>query len=180
MNGGDEGVERMECEAAREQLLVADVDELFGTGDSPLAHHIRRCERCRTLANRILADQQALDRALTELSRERSPDVVVTTPPVGRQADDGAIGRRRLWRRALPLAAAAVLAALLLLPPALRRESLNMPGDTLGDVAVVSIDQSGDRSGDRGRASLQVEAPAEGRMAVFETRDPSITVVWFY
>lgn len=177
MNGVDERFEPMPCDAAREQLLVADLDELQGLGDSRLAHHVRRCERCRALAGRILVDQQALNLALTELGRARSSRMTSMTPRgVGRPDDDRGFRRRWSLRAALPIAAAAALAALLLLPPALRRGRVIPPGDTLRDVSVVALDPTA--AGDR--PSLQVEAPAEGRMAVFETRDPSITVVWFY
>lgn len=87
------------CEQARQEMLAADLEELRGETESPLAAHVRACAGCRQYAARILGGQAALGRGLDAL-----------------QPQAGAGRRRpsRAWRRArAPLAAAAVLALML-------------------------------------------------------------------
>ena len=44
----------MKCMEANQALLIAEIDELRGTGDTALAAHIRECTACRMKAARIL------------------------------------------------------------------------------------------------------------------------------
>jgi len=74
----------------------------------------------------------------------------------------------RRWR-ALPLAVAAGLAALFVGRALLDRPASDAPAsDPSARAAVGPADR------------LIVRAPEEGQMVVFETSDPSVTVVWFY
>jgi hypothetical protein len=83
-----------------------------------------------------------------------------------------AVGRR--WRRwaPIPLAAAAAITALVLTsgPPGQRLEDAGLPAQAGPEAAATTASPGG----------LSVDIPEEGRVAVFETSDPSITVVWFY
>ncbi len=89
----------MNCATAHEQLLVADIAELRGEGDSELATHLRTCAECRARATKILRGQDAMAAGLAALK----PDVKAAPSH-----------KSRAWRWApLPLAAAAALALLL-------------------------------------------------------------------
>ncbi len=144
----------MTCDAARDLMLEADPDELRGAGATALALHLAGCAECRALAERVLAQQAALDRALTAMAEaaQRGP----------RRA--GRTGRRlATWG----LAAAAGLAALLLARPD-RPDGdgrLAVPPPLASAAAPVDVDVSG----------------TPGRSAVvMKTADPTITIVWFF
>lgn len=86
----------LNCETARELMLEAEMAELEGQGDTPLARHIAHCDLCRAHARRLLHGHALLDEGLAAIKpRTRS--------------------RSRRWARwtPLPLAAAAVVALLL-------------------------------------------------------------------
>ena len=87
----------MHCETARELMLEAEMMELEGRGDTPLARHIAGCDLCRAYARRLLDGYVNLDAGMSALS---APVRAVQT---------------RHWTRwvPLPLAAAAVLALML-------------------------------------------------------------------
>lgn len=153
----------MKCDAVRELMLVCDPEDLHVDGTSELSTHLRDCAACGRVASRILMGQQALDEALASLGPR----------PAGQPASVGmpASSLRRVTRRwrALPLAAAAGLAALLIGRTLLDRPVFDAPVPGPGARAAVG-------PADR----LIVLAPEEGQMVVFETSDPSVTVVWFY
>ena len=90
----------MKCETAREQMLEAEIAELEGRGDSPLARHVAGCELCRAQAQRLLRGYADLNAGLAALTRRSSM---------------GAQKPSRRWTRwmPLPLAAAAALALVL-------------------------------------------------------------------
>jgi len=151
----------IDCKAALERLLGADPAELSGRGDSELAVHVRECERCAAVAARLLEGQAELAGALDELG-----------PRVAVEEALGAVRRRRRrtgWRRhawqiAAPLAAAAAVTALFF---ARAYESgRRMPGE------VVSLPAP--------RIEPVVEVASAQNVMVFETRDKSAKVIWFY
>ena len=89
----------MDCAAARDEMLVADLEELRGEGHSALAVHLRSCTECRARATTLLGGHAALERGLAAL-----------------QPADSTIPRLRIrhWHwLPVPLAAAAGLALLL-------------------------------------------------------------------
>lgn len=153
----------MNCDAVRELMLVCDPEDLHVGGASELAAHLRDCPACGQIASRILAGQQALDDALAALG-PRSP---------GDEASAGIRASSHRWAtrrwRALPLAAAAGLIAMLFGRALLDRPASDAPAP--GPSARAAIGPA-----DR----LVLRAPEEGQMVVFETSDPSVTVVWFY
>jgi hypothetical protein len=91
---------RMNCERAREEMLVADLEELRGEGDTELAMHVGGCLDCRARAATILEAQRGMAAGLATLTPERK------AIPLRR--------KHSAWRWApLPLAAAAGFALLL-------------------------------------------------------------------
>ncbi len=92
----------MTCDTMRERILEADLAELRGETDTPLAKHLRECDACRSVADKIVQAEAELGVALDTMAtgvRTRR-----TTAP-----------RRRLghWAVLVPLAAAAGLAAII-------------------------------------------------------------------
>lgn len=130
----------MTCDEARELLLEADLSELRGEGDSPLALHVTSCTACRAAANHLLAQTAALHAAVQQEPAER---------------------RRSTWRRAVPVGLAAAAAVAVLLVP--RDQPRNPP------LAVARPEQP--------RSGVNVVAR---NAAVLQTRNPKITVVWYF
>jgi predicted anti-sigma-YlaC factor YlaD len=141
------------CAEARDALLVADLAELEGRGDGPLAAHLTSCPACRALADRVVAATDAL-RAERAVQPRRSPEAAAALA----QAEAGRVRRARRARRALaPVLAAAGLAAILLV--------------------------RGGPEPDRPLAARPVPPPplvesAAANVAVFTTDNPTIVVVW--
>lgn len=173
----------MKCETIRERLLEASPAALSGRGESAVARHVRSCEGCHDAASRILAGTERLEAELGRFQPRMGEEEAVRLAFEGRAAQAGepiearrtgslAVGRR--WRRwaPIPLAAAAAITALVLTsePPGQRLEEADLPARAAPPAAVATASPGG----------LRVDIPEEGRVAVFETSDPSITVVWFY
>ena len=94
----------MSCEAVRDAMLEAELEELRGIGGSDVATHIRGCAACRERAQIILRGHDRLAASLDSI-RARTPATAVV--PIQRKL-------RRLSWVPLPLAAAAVLALLMI------------------------------------------------------------------
>lgn len=148
----------MNCDTARELLLVADPVDLEGRTGSDLSQHLRNCEACRRAAELVL-------HALAELEVGLASDLDTSALTTARRALAEARKRRvrSQWvRRAVPLAAAAGLAALLIV-----RRSPPLPPDTVPTRAPIH--------------DVTVTAPPGGQsLAVLHTADPNIVVVWFF
>jgi hypothetical protein len=151
----------IDCKTALERLLEADPFELSGRGDSELAAHLRSCERCAVVAGRLLEGQAELAGALNELG----PRVAVKEALSAARRRRRRTGwRRHAWQIAAPLAAAAAVTALFF---ARAYESgRRMPGELVSMPAP--------------RIEAEVEVPAGRNVVVFETRDRSAKVIWFY
>lgn len=144
----------MNCENALDLMLEADLPELRGEGDSDLAQHVRTCVDCRARAETILAGQEALAEAMDRVTPH------APAPDLTRRAQERA--RRRPWRVALPLALAAGIATLLLL----RQPSAGpQPPSSPPRVAA---------------APLDVMVPPGRTVAVFQTENPNIVVIWSF
>ncbi len=91
----------MTCDTMRERILEADLAELRGETDTPLAKHLRECHACRSVADKIEQAEAELGVALDTMSKRVRTRR--TTAP------------RRLghWAVLVPLAAAAGLAAIM-------------------------------------------------------------------
>ena len=154
----------MECKSALELLLEAGPAELAGQGDSELAAHVRECERCGAVASRLLEGQEELAGALAELGPRTDVEEALSIVRARRR---GMGWRRYGWRLATPLAAAAVLAVLLLAVLLLARlPNGRMPGEMV-QLPAPPIEPA-------------VEVPLAQNVMVFETRDRSAKVIWFY
>jgi len=139
----------MTCDTIRERILLADLAELRGEADTPLARHLSECHACRNVAEEIVQAEAKLGVALDTMStgvRTRR-----TTAP-----------RRRLghWAVLVPLAAAAGLAAIML-----GRGTETPTMSALPALQVVALPV--------------VEPTDDQNVAIFTTDDPDIVVVWF-
>ena len=139
----------MTCDVIRERILEADLAELRGETDTPLAKHLRECHACRSVAEKIVQAEADLGLALDTLStgvRTRR-----TTAP-----------RRRIghWAVLVPLAAAAGLVAIMV-----GRGTQAPTPPTLPDLQLVALPV--------------VESTDNQTVAIFTTDDPDIVVVWF-
>jgi len=136
----------------RQWLLEADIDELEGRGESPIARLVREDVAVRGLAARIRSSMRDADAGLATFStavvaaRKRNPFA-------GRQLPT----RRRLLR-VVPALAAAVLAVIWIarpdLPPAPEAPASDQP------------------------MTARLAAASTRPLAVFATDNPDIAIVW--
>lgn len=157
----------MTCAEAIEALLEADPRTLEGHGDEPLARHLRECLSCAERARAILQGEaalvQALGAQLRALDLERILEQAEATGP---RNHTPLPTRWRSWsvsrhgRTLLPLAAAAGMAALFL-----TREP-SLPGPVYSPPLATP--------------GLDVEVPEGRSVAVLETNNPEITVLWLF
>lgn len=173
----------MTHEKALEAMLTAEPAELRGDAATRLSFHIRDCDRCRAVARTILAEQAELDAEIRTTAPLRSPDeladlvlahaaerdiqpgeAAADVVPMPSQRGGGSL-RPTGWKVAVPALLAAVLAAVLLLP----RPHGEWRRPEGGNVVAMAAARRG-----------AIEAPADRSVAVFQTRDPNIKVVWFY
>lgn len=148
-----------DCKNELERLLTADPAELAGRIDSDLALHVRECERCAAVAARLLAGQGQLAASLIELRPRTEASVALAAVHARRD-------RKLVWERAWrwgPVAAAAALAAAMVLE-ALPSRTLEGGRSPVGAAQVEPL----------------LEAPSGENVMVFETRDRSAKVIWFY
>jgi predicted anti-sigma-YlaC factor YlaD len=149
----------MTCGDARVALLEADLADLRGETDSVLALHLRGCPACREAAVAILAVEAAAGRRIADPSPRRDAAEAMA---LGRAA----ARRRRYGRMAwlAPLAAAAGVVALITTRPA------RLPPGRDRAAAIQPPHPS----------RVAVEAPAGQNVAVFETADADIVVIWLF
>jgi hypothetical protein len=151
----------IECKAAFERLMEADPAELAGSGDTELAVHVRECARCTAVAARLIEGQQDLAGALDELAPRTGVEEALS---IARARRRRAARRRAAWRWAAPLAAAAAVTAVVL---------ARGPGGgpmMPGEIAALPA----------ARIEPLVEVSEGQNVMVFETRDKSAKVIWFY
>lgn len=161
-----------DCASILPLLLEAEPDELRGVGASDVATHVRACPSCRARARRVLDAEAALDAHLGSAPAGFDMDAVLAAAdeaprtshgPPTRAAPPHAPGRRvriSAWGRWSGLAAAAAVAALLLLPG---REPPTLPAVARAEVP-----------------PPVVEAAPGHTVAIMATRNPDITVLWFF
>jgi len=173
----------MMCSEMREQMLVADLDELAGVGATPFAAHLRECDRCRGVARRITSGTLRFG---TELAL-----AAATGSPVP--------GTRRAWARrawltgAVGLAAAACFAIVVTrqrnvwTPMSaapleyLPSEDSTAPpsfADPINEAAVV--EPMPDLMPSPPLDQVSIDVPEGRRAVVMKTRNPSMTVVWLH
>lgn len=156
----------MSCAHCREYLLEASGRDIGAAlaGSGPAAEHVAQCGACRALAERIGAAQKGLAEGLSNLRPRGQGD------EAARAAATESARRRRIGRRRWTwLAAAAAIAGLL----AVRLADVSRP-PTLDDVATMASSALPPPLG------LEVEPLDDESVAVFETDDPDVVVLWFY
>lgn len=169
----------MNHDDALKAMVTAEPAELRGEAATRLALHIRECERCRATARGILAEEAELDAALSAPPRSADDlaDAVLAAAAAqgirpGEASDGGIVpleskrqrpARRRMgWTVAV---LAAVLAALLLVP----RDGREWRApQTVKSRTLVAAGEA------------VISAPEDRNVAVIQTRNPDIKVVWFY
>jgi hypothetical protein len=135
-------------------MLLAEPAELRGSGDSDLAVHLSTCGECSSIARRILERS----RGLAADREPSSPEPLVVPSHEPRP--------RRGRRVAGGLAIAAMLAAVALVPWYARRGT--------PPVTPASSEAFTPSPG------VSVSVPPGSNAIVFQTADPTITVVWYY
>lgn len=159
------------CPAWSEALLEAPRHVLKGEGPAPLAEHLRTCPSCARAAAYLLKTEAALDDLLTPGGAPGEAWVEAVLAEAAPWEADGpgepaqprrTPAREARWRvtRWLPVAAAAALALLLVASPD------RPPGPAAPGAPTAS--------------PPLVEAGPHETVAVLQTADPDITVVWFF
>ena len=149
------------CAEVRDLLLEAEPEELRGHGASPVAEHLRTCPGCARLAAAILEETAQLEAWL-----EAEPSVPVAEIltragiPVGPRPTLR-LPRRSRWVWA-PAAAAAAIAVLFVAIESRAPRPLGAPRATPPE------------------APPLVEATGGETVAVIQTDNPDITVLWFF
>ena len=144
------------CNQWRERLLAAPLADLEGEGTSPLVAHLRSCARCAEEARILL---EATERLNADLDRSAPLSAATLEDLLARSGVRRILPRRRrLWPR-LGAAAAAVLAL------------LSLPS---GDAPVAF------RSATTGVSRPPTLEAGVGNAAILPTRNPDITVIWFF
>jgi hypothetical protein len=140
----------MTCDTMRELILEADLAELRGEADTPLARHLASCVSCQAVAKKIVDTEAALGHALDSIAS-------------GVRSRTGHRRSRRIghWAALVPLAAAAALVAIFV------RDRLEAPTVPAAPYAMEMTD-----------APL-LETTDNQDVAIFTTDDPDIVVIWF-
>jgi len=141
-------------------MLTAEPVELSGSTGSGLALHIATCASCRTQAALLLEAGSELARALDAAAGHDAVGAVRSALAAARRRRDAA--QRRAWT--IPLAAAALLAGLLVI-----RYSGSSPAQPSAPAA----------RPDAGRG-ITVAAPRGRNVAVLQTDNPNVVVIWFF
>jgi anti-sigma factor RsiW len=147
----------MNCDAARERLLEADLAQLQGEDDGELARHLRSCERCQKQAQVILDQYTALRSALERQAPRLNPADPRWRPQV-------APAPTHRWAVMVPLALAAGLAILVV---ARGRQTALKPSAPAPPAASAAL-------------GLDVQGPPGRTVAVFQTDNPNIVVIWSF
>ena len=177
----------MTCDTALERILEADPEELSGARASPLAEHLERCERCRALAGAVLDGQAALGAVLAAQGPRSGVEEALAEARAsvrgGAEREERGRGRRRWAWGALPVAAAALLAALLLVDGDAPGSAVVTPAESApGMVRRTPVSVAASRRSGGAPDALprppRVAAPGSGNVAVIQTSNPRISVVW--
>ncbi len=150
----------MNCSEAHTQLLEADLADLRGETTSELSRHLHSCGRCRAAAERILQEEANLADMLVAVQ----PRVSAEAASKRAQSEARLRRRRRIWYGLAPALAAAGFAGILLVT-----NGVPTPGALAGSVSVAQQE-----------LPPIVETASGQQVAVFETDNPNIVVVWSF
>jgi len=171
----------MICAEAREALLAAEIHELEGDGNSPLARHLAGCAGCRKAATTILRDEGLLAVALTTLLPQPDVDALLELGlNTGISGSEGA-AIRETTRDTLPLPRGSSFPSRRLTVGSLALASLAAAAGLAALLFPRMPSPPGPVYTPPARAmGLEVEAPPGQDVAVLETGDPDITVLWLF
>jgi len=147
----------MNCDAAIDLMLEADPAELRGEAPGKLRDHLATCGRCRLIAERLVEEQEMLRHVLEHVE----PRLPVETALERATWSARMRRRRRMWLRVGPALAAASVAGVLLVS--------NQPGGPVGQPTLPTPEPT-----------PVVQPPPGVDVALFETANPDIVVVWLY
>jgi hypothetical protein len=151
------------CDRDTTWLLEASLEELRGETDSEHAEHLRDCEQCAGLARHIVARTSDLAAVMDAKPPEVDVDAILARARLVAEPGDAApsVHRPKPWRQWVTLAAAASVVGVLL---------MRQPDGALPGVEFVP----------RAPAFPTVETAVGHDVAIIETDNPDITVLWFY
>jgi predicted anti-sigma-YlaC factor YlaD len=154
----------MNCTEARDRLLEADLAEIQGEADTDLSLHLLGCAACRAVAERLSAEERSLAAALDAVRPRLGVEEALTRAEAESASRRGVLTLplRKAWSL-VPLAAAAAVAGILV-----TGNGGQLPGEPI-DVAAVSETP----------VPTVVESTGQS-VAVFETENPDIVVVWTF
>jgi anti-sigma factor RsiW len=147
------------CDTAYPRLLEADPTELAGHGDTELAVHVRDCARCQAVGATLLAGQEQLATALTELRPATDVDQALSAMR-SRRSTPRSWSWLGQWG---PVAAAAVVSGIMILQ--------SVTGSRMIESEIVLAPPT---------IEPFVEVSTDQKVMVFETQDESAKVLWFY
>ena len=153
-----------DCARSLDYLLEAELGELDAASDTEIGRHIRDCERCRRAAQKMLDGTARLDAALATVPDGFDVDAVLkrARSPESGPRSSTATALHSQWKRFATLALAASIVGLLVL----RNWDEALPGPALVP---------------RVTAELPIVEPSSGQsVAVINTDNPDITVLWFF
>ena len=151
----------MTCAEALQAILEADPATLLGRGDDGLARHIRECSECRGMAQTVLETEESLGDALVAAVPAPPLDVLIDRVlPQPSKSKPFRFRPKAFGLGLLPLAAAAAMVGLFL------GTDPQIPGNPYSP----SPEAPG----------LGLEVPEGQNVAVLATKDPNITVLWFF
>ena len=150
----------MNCSEARARILEADLADLRGEIASDLSRHLDSCGRCRLAAQRILQEETNLGDMLAAVRPHISAEVASKRA----QGEAHLRRRRRIWYGLAPALAAAGFAGILLVG-----NGVPTPGTLAGSVLMAQQE-----------LPPIVETASGQQVAVFETDNPNIVVVWSF
>jgi len=155
-----------ECGSVRRLILEAETDELRGIGSGVVAAHIRGCPSCARLATRILEETAALNEYLTAEADAEAVDVVLRRAGIANTGSAVTPSRsRRAWARPSAWGALAAAASITLLLVARERPPTSAP-----TAVALAVEE----------APPLVQSSSERTVAVMQTDNPDITVLWFF
>lgn len=150
-----------DCNSIISRMLEAPLEELDPASEGEIAEHLRGCASCRAAAEAIVVETRALGEWRSPMGDPDLDAILVRAGVPAEKAASTGMGRRNGTKAWLGLAAAAALATVLLRP-----SPPPMPGE-----------------GPTPRTPSPpplVEAAPGRDVVVLPTRNPDITVVWFY
>ena len=190
----------MNCTAALETMLDAEPQELSGQGSTALAGHIASCRKCRSVAERLMADTRLLATAIASSqfrSHSRSPRwiqrslvpaglvaallvFVVRWMPNAPAGTPG--GASRLVVAVVPTDPVASVsgAATRATPRKVSERTRAYPAPVPVQPVRISAATQAAVTPTPSSATVSVDPPAGTRVAVMRTNNPKFTVVWLY